>query len=1387
MEITNGFSKGIVKDLGELLRDSQSYDDALDIRLNSNSSASDHIVVNIKGNEFKLSAPDVPNILTIEYAEGSITDPWTITPIITTTTNTYTGTTISGTSTDITLMFDAIETSLLTDTTFAPLSLQIARSGTRIRIWSNNQAIQQYSVASIYTTFTTQIAQVGNLIIGWEKIDDDIYLLATNDNTPTGGVGTIFKMVYDNLTLTVVPTLIYSHDLNFTTEYPIANPGGIVGIKETTDIIRLHWTDRLNDLRSINLADPNVMATSPSDLSIITGTVLSKPVLRNVDTGGSLLTGHYQISYVMKTLGGASTLPSLASNSILVTEGSLSEGYSDYEGSISGTITNRSITVEFQDLDTSFPLMEIIVIRKENPNGSAFIDKITEIPITSTTMTYTHTGNEPAVTILEQNFTDLAKLFSKCHAITQKDNILFAANTRSEPFDIEFDTRAYRFDNTGNIDLINESNVPLGISGATALIPFGVPENSDAINPNQEAYKYQSDLQTLGGEGPHVSYEFITKPLLIDARTNEDYVYPYRLPWQIGSTAEVNLGDDAIYQEGGYYSDMKSPFISHIFRGYRRGETYRFSLVPIKNGRKGYAKWIGDIRMPDVFEDFQVGDTVPNSEAQGDSFPLTTEIGGKWHVNSLGVKFTVTIPTSLIDQMDSYTIERVKLEPEERTVIAQGFIHQSYVDTSHTPNTYHPIGGVESSIGKFTLNSVLVSGSVLTNTLDTGRIFSFQSPDLLFGKAIDHQSGDRIKIIQGIKTGASTLFANRAAHNNVFLKLLKTVPILQGNARYFDITHANSIGHDEEIFISTFNYENRTVFRSSIGGRRGRGTDTTVMVATGFLPVISTSNTLGTGEQFTTSGNVNSSGNIFPDKMMANYIRDNIGQYGGKGYSARSQNTYIGTGCRVTINPNNLTDTVDVYGGDTFINIFDTFKITKNFDSNELTGEGDGAERIAVGLWYPVESFVNTDLRHGYTLNGKQNPAGGFYGDDDAIPDPAQYPIDYGEDFLYNYTFSEEMDTQRSFSLPLNAVEVTEHPVRIWASGTKVYGELADSWRMFDSERYIDIHGNLGEIRQLIAVNEQLVAWQKRGMGIASVNERSVINDASGNGIVLGQSGVLPRFDYISQSIGSWHQFGFAKGPNSVLFFDMKDGGIYKYSTEGLKDITEGKIKGWLYDNTRNDILNNDSPIAGQLFQAGICATYDQRNKEYLITFHDTYLTGFFRSPNAYTLAYDDRYDRFTSYRSFKPKMYINDDRYVFSTDPTDLNKLYMHDIGDRGVFYGQIPSTSSITIIPNAHPNYSKVSDNIRWYSEVYDDAGNEISTETFDGVTVFNPYQTTGIKTGIKRLFREWKFTILYEQNTKNRIRGHYCREKFDFLNNNNKKFKLYYITNDYRVFPK
>lgn len=1393
--VKNTFHQGMIKDISDNIKEPSSFEDGFNIRLNSNSSDSEHVVVNIKGNRFSFNIPDIPNILTI--TPDVVPDTWSTNVALLTSNGPVFGNSISGNS-NVGDMMDKIEDSLRNSPTFTSLELNVSRNGNIIRIWSDVVDIISYNTASTLTTVSLQITQSGQLPIGWTRIDDDIYIASTNNDTVIGGIMAWWKVTYDKVSLSPTITLIYSNDLNMSTRYPIANPGGIESVKENSQFIRSYWTDsKFNVLRSINFADPNIMAVTPEQLSIQLQTVLTKPTLESIQNGGSLFMGHYQVAYALGTRGGGLTNYSHASNSIFINEDSLAESYSDYQGGDSGVITNKSFTVKITDIDTSFDFIEIIVLRVESADASPLISKVAELSITNSELEYTHTGSEAASIITEDAFNRRINLFDKCHALAQKDNILFAANTSGESLDIDFDARAYRFNSNKDSKLVDISNIPTdypeAIVPTTLLTSFGIPETNDAINPDQNVYKYQSDGITLGGEGPNVKYEFTYRSLTTDTRTSGDYSFPYRLPWRVGDDAIIELGDGTVYKEGGHYSDFKSPYIDHIYKGYRREETYRFALVPIKNGKEGYAKWIGDIKMPAIFEDFQSGFTLDAPENAGKIFPLTSSINGIWHVNTLGVKFTVNTPTDLVDKVDQWVIKRVKLEPEDRTILAQGIVHQCIKDSSQSPPTYHPDMG--DSLSFLTLNSV-TADSVETSTNINGqqynfghRIVNFHSPDLLFQRVLEHRSGDKIKVVQGSGTHVSTLNKNPAP-NMVLWKLYHGAPIMDhlvyGEER--EVTHGQSASFDDDFIIDTFPFENRSRFAG--GDRTSRGTDTTVLVLDRGLEIFPYPNVFGSGVNWSNTGRLPNPARKVADKYLVNYIRQNDSQYGGKGYSARSQNVYINTGSVIDIDQNSLNTTTNVYGGDTYVNIFDSLKMTKNFIDFDDTG--DGAKRIAVGLYYACESFVNTDLRHGYTLNGTQNPAGGFYGEDDQVADPEDYPIDYGEDFKYNYVFSEQMDTQRSFPLPLNSPEILEHPVRIWASAPKIYGELADSWRIFDSETYIDVQGDLGEIRQLMNSSDQIIAWQQRGFGTASVNDRSVVNDNIGGGIVLGQSGVLPRFDYISRSIGSWHQFSFIKSPNGTMFFDSKDGGLYLFNSQGLKDVSVDKIKGWLYKNTRGNILKHDSPLpTNNITRIGICGTYDVRNREFLITFYDnnSNINGsgvFDPIGRSFTIAYNDTKDRFVGRRGFYPTMYINDDKYVLTSDPSNENKLYLHDIGERGVFYDQDPQESSITITVNPASEVSKVFDNTEWLTEVLDVNDVEQTAETFNNITTYNSYQTTGIRTDIRRILRKWNHAITYELGTRNRIRSNWMKQKFSFLNNDNKEFKLHHIINYFRKFP-
>ena len=1431
----NTFAKGMIKDVAETLRPEDSYEDAQDMKLNAGNSASEYIISNVKGNKLSFTVPDVPQICKVKaigdtYVQGQIYTPHiTVNSINIYATQQVEADTIND-------FFDQLEDILKTDSAFTSLNLNVHRIGTTIRVWSNTDQITLNTALWISNStdieFTAQAPQASQQVIGWDNIGDDIYLLTTNDSSQTGGYGAFWKVTYNEVTLDPTIELKYSEFLNFTTQNLIANPGGIETILENSQISRIYWTDRLNPLRTINISNDNVMCFDPEDLDLRLSTSMKKPVLKSVQNGGELLTGVYQVAYNLRNADGATTPYSHTSNNFDIFVSDLT-AYALCEGNDSGILTGKSFTIEIQEIDIDYDFVDLVILRKDNANATAVIGKITDLPISSSTFTYTHTGNEPQAIITEADFNRIRIFFEKCQTIAQKDNILFAANTVERLFDVDFDARAYRFARSTNCKLADEAGNQITYTPSQLLTSFAIPEDEDAINPDQTVFKFQADGITLGGKGPHISYKFTQQSRVTDAKITNGWSYPFQLPYNSGNDQFPFLNDTYDYYGGGPFPDFKSPNTKHNFRGYRRGEKYRFSWVPVKDGVEGYAKWIADIKMPEIFDH-------PNNEDQIFR-PLEYDPNSSaWVANSLGVEFSIDIPQSVADQIDGFRIKRVKLEPEDRTIIAQGIVHLSSLESADISPTarYHPIGHSHSNDPsiKYGLNDntidVWSSGpqqnfyTYIQNTPDPENanttptetsnqnsfpIVSFHSPDFLFGESPNFVVGDALKIIGGLVETYGTYGqpVETPGYNFNAWKLYRYAPVNWHISNephnpftpeiYKSIGGAAQCPYNAEITVDGLLYKNTTRFDPDYNDNPlSIGSDTTIIRLSSGFPWIRSDNIAGDNIPFSSNsvrdtGNIN--GNIFdvPDKFICNYIRKRENQYGGEGYSARSKNVYINTGCDIQLNGQTTFNNVKVFGGDTFVNVFDVFKLHRNFGI--VSPDVEKNPTTAVGLYYPCESFVNTYLREGYHLNGRFNPSGGLAGgDDQSPPDPDQYPLDYGEDFKYNYLFSEEMDTQRSFPKPIGFEEINEHPHRIWASQTKTHGERVDSWRQFTNETYIDVQGDLGEIRQLVNRDNTLLAWQKRGFGIASVNERSILNDQSGTGIILGKSGVLPRFDYVSQYIGSWHQFSFAVSPMGVLFFDAKDGGLYLYSPQGLRDVTSGKINSWLYDNTRGNILLYDAPIGSNplVGYAGITSTYDYVNKEFLITFFDrdpyTESGSFNLIGDSFTIAYSDTSDVFSSFRSFKPIMYINDNKNIFTPKPFSIpSEVYIHEEGERGVFYDNAPTTSSITTVVNKEPFITKIFDNIRWFSEIFLPNGTEVSNETFSSIETFNTYQTTGVRTQFRRLMREWKHAIQYQLNTKNRIRSHYVRQKFEFLNNNDKEFRLHYIMNLFRKIMK
>jgi len=87
-------------------------------------------------------------------------------------------------------------------------------------------------------------------------------------------------------------------------------------------------------------------------------------------------------------------------------------------------------------------------------------------------------------------------------------------------------------------------------------------------------------------------------------------------------------------------------------------------------------------------------------------------------------------------------------------------------------------------------------------------------------------------------------------------------------------------------------------------------------------------------------------------------------------------------------------------------------------------------------------------------------------------------------------------------------------------SNLKSNGEYIDSWIKYQPANYIDVDSKYGEITHLRKFNNKLFFWQDQATGLLSVNERTQITDESNLPLILGNGGVLDRYDYIDDTAG---------------------------------------------------------------------------------------------------------------------------------------------------------------------------------------------------------------------------------------------------------------------------
>lgn len=270
----------------------------------------------------------------------------------------------------------------------------------------------------------------------------------------------------------------------------------VQGFYENESIIKLYWADGVNELRFINVADPDLLELNKNFIATVPNVLLSQPKITGFVSGGSSHTsGSIQYAYNLYKLNGAQTKISPLSNITYLN--------STDRGNDIDVRVDKAPIISIQDLDTSFDRIRVYSIKYNSLNVTPEIKLIYEDNI-STNLEIIDDNNSTFNTLSYDEFVFLGGETYYPKHLKIKDNHLFLLNYSTKDYDIDFDARAYRYDTSGDTVITNKTGTESYEFSANDIpdIPF----NFDAINPSNKTWEGDADFnkyiwKTVSGSG----------------------------------------------------------------------------------------------------------------------------------------------------------------------------------------------------------------------------------------------------------------------------------------------------------------------------------------------------------------------------------------------------------------------------------------------------------------------------------------------------------------------------------------------------------------------------------------------------------------------------------------------------------------------------------------------------------------------------------------------------------------------------------------------------------------------------------------------------------------------------------------------------------------------
>ena len=861
-------------------------------------------------------------------------------------------------------------------------------------------------------------------------------------------------------------------------------------------------------IRRVNILSPTTYSlddNSDTKINLFNNKVVKTPSIYGI-VSGNLKCGLYRYVYQVFEKHGSESSYSVPSEPVLLTDSNLSSASKNFFGNDSETSSGKGVEVKV-DVDEEI-YGRIVRIHFKDSINLPECTIVYEGKITSGGFIFTDTGSSvigiesiDGIAIPTPNVT--AKY------IESKNGLLFLGNTKEYVFDVDIDTRAYRFNSLGEIQLTNGS-------GYTTL--DSIPENHSQyegytnvyndlnLDGTSNEFKYQSDGVTLGGEGNIISYEFITYPIR----------FTDILPEDSGFTAGSYIFFDLYNGMDTNNSPVYSPETRKVAPiGYQRDEIYRFGIVFYDYyGNKSPVKWIDDVRFPNPID-----------------MPIISD-SNKFYANVLGIKFTVD-NSKLPSDVYAYQIVRAIRDRENSTVYDCGILSGIFLRNGilYTGNF-----NAENNTELAADNALSLSNS------GSNKYYDYISPEAAFYKEW-RDGADRIDFYKSYKTAKSVAVnGSTPTQESIWSSPVGvTVRPKESNlsgSKSIDSSYFYEYRKSSNDYVDipldglkTCIYSEEPIYDTDY--RRGYRYSSFILKLDSNI-----------------SNHSDFSGYHHPAYA---YRRKLVYPYGGYSQVAIENTKYIS--CSKVVFKS-IENTVDIYNGDVYIGIF-------NYMWAMHDGEIKAKVRQPVAVQALVESRINLWLDSGETVPSYDDNVVADYGGLDNIEVFESYPDEYSHWAIHEETGSYQIndDATKFFVQAKNLFvynsaysafdpkiyyypksnlqsDVTEFPTRLLKSPRKLNNSLSDSWSRLSLSNYLDLDSKFGDVTGLLASTTSLLVFQNRGIAFIPVDERSVVSDSNNNQLTIGKSDTLSRYDYITTDYGISNITDVAKNNKGIYFID---------------------------------------------------------------------------------------------------------------------------------------------------------------------------------------------------------------------------------------------------------